>query len=1130
MAKFFSFLKRFSLMIVFGALCASLSANTILQDVKITVNRQNATISRVLDDIEEQTGYSILVRNNDIDLGRTVSVNAKNKPIQQVLDMVFAGSDVRYEVRGKTITVYKPNASSSQQVNVPKGVVMGTIIDKDNVPVIGASVIDTKNKTNGSITGDDGKFSLRLSDNSTAIEVSCMGYKTQIIPVSGAENLNIVLADDTERLDEVVVVGYMTQKKGLVTGSVASMKVDENLKTIPTTSAGNILVGKLAGVSVSTPNAIPGSAPGISIRTGASWNAENVTYVIDGVVRGSGDFNNLSPNEIEDITVLKDAASAAIYGSRSAGGVIIVTTKKGTRGKPTFNYSFGYSVDSRTKNEKLTDAVQTGELYNRINGTADPAAWAWSQEELDYIATINDGWGYDQLDIVWRNPTTESHNFSVNGGGEKVRYFAAASYVRQEGFLKPLTYDKYNVRLNVTADVTKNLQVFTGLALYDDYQGNAVFENAYANYSKLRVWQPDQPVYTDGGLYVDYGWIANMGAAVDGKGGYNKSQMLKPQAVFSATYNAPFLPGLSAKVSYSRSWVHSVNRQFYINYDLQTMKKSGPNNHIVSTDDNDIISTRKSTWVNKDYIQRYSGWSDDKQFNFQLSYDNTFGGVHHVAGTFVTEWYEGKGTGVTGGRETFPVYTTDQFWAASSAREDTWGSGNTDWKSGRMSYIGQFTYSYANKYLASFSFREDGSMNFAPDQRWGFFPAGSLGWVMSEENFFNKEYVQYLKLRASIGLTGNDSVGGWQWQESYYQGYSAYFGTTPSRSVGIRYGNVVNKKLTWEKSLSYNFGLDMNFLNHFNTSIDYWFRNAYDILGNRQNTLPSTFSLSMPAENYGEVHAQGFDFQLGYRGQTNDFTYFANLTASYGWNKVIKKDYAENAQWIDIPEGKSTSYITGYKFDKIIRTQEELDEFIAAHPNYNHNGLSPELGMMVYEDISGPDGEPDGYINSWDRIILKKRNNPVVYGLNIGGSWKGLSIDMMFSGNLGQKKWIYDLCEGVEWNRMWIEWYDNSWTPDNPNATYPKRISANNSKTYDEYTGFWLKDASFMRLKYMTISYDLPKGQFYNKVFDNIRLYVTGTNLFVLSKFNRKYYDPEIGNGNSFPVLRSWNFGIDVKF
>lgn len=286
----------------------------------------------------------------------------------------------------------------------------------------------------------------------------------------------------------------------------------------------------------------------------------------------------------------------------------------------------------------------------------------------------------------------------------------------------------------------------------------------------------------------------------------------------------------------------------------------------------------------------------------------------------------------------------------------------------------------------------------------------------------------------------------------------------------------------------------------------------------------------MPAENYGKVRAQGIDFKLGYSGQSKDFTYFANLTASYGWNEVITKDYAENAKWYDIPVGRSLSYITGYKFDRIIGTQEELDAFIEAHPGYLHKGKSPELGMMVFKDLSGPDGTPDGIIDSWDKTILKNKNNPLIYGLNLGGSWKGLSLDMMFSGRLGSYKWMKDLVQGVEWNRMWKEWYTDSWSPENPHASLPMRKNHDQTKTYDEDTDYWLKKNNFMRMKYLTVSYELPKNQFYSSVFDKVRVFFTGTNLFVWSNFNKNYYDPEIGDGNSFPVSRSFSFGIDVSF
>lgn len=1121
----------------------SLSAKeSYAQKTMVSIDVQDKTLEDVFEIIKSESEFSFWFRKEEVNLKEKVSLQVKNETVEKVLDKVLASQNLTYTINDKHIAIFKQQANAVAQQSSKK--ISGTVLDENNEVIAGANVV-VKGTTNGTITDADGVFTLDV-DKGTTLLISYIGYNTQEVAIGNKNQFSIKLGEDAQALEEVVVIGYTTQKKGLLTGAVSTMAVKDNLKTIPTTSAGNLLVGKLPGVNVGTPNGIPGSSPEITIRTGTSWkdkskfDVQPVTYVIDGVVRNAVDFNSLSPNEIEDITVLKDAASAAIYGSRSAGGVIIVTTKKGDRGKPTFNYSYGFSVDTRTKNQELTNGVQTGELYNRVNGADNPGAW--TKEELDHMASINDGWGYNQLETVWQNPTTQTHNLSVTGGSDRVRYFGAASYVKQEGFLSPMTYDKYNIRMNVTADITKDFEVFTGFALYNNKTGKVADGADQTNwdhnrdvYGKLRIWQPEQPVYTDSGKLMDYGWIGNVGARIDGSDGYHKENYLKPQVIIKGTYKAPFLKGLSASVMYSKSWTNNTIKGFYTNYDMMITKKSGTNGRIMSTRDEDIIGVKRSTWVGKDYIKRSSKWSDDTQFNFQLNYRNTFNDVHSVSAALVTEWYEGGGASVYGAREGFPVYRTDQYWAASSARADTWSGGDTDWMSGRMSYIGQFSYSYADKYLLNFSFREDGSMQFAPDQRWGLFPAGSAGWIISEEKFFNKSAVQYLKLRGSVGLTGDDTVGGWLWQESYKSTSDekdAYFGKDPSRSVGITYGSVVNPNLTWEKALSYDVGVDMNFLDHWNVSADYWFRKSYDILDNRQAVLPSTFSLTMPAENYGKMNAQGMDFELGYRGQSKDFSYHGNLTMSYGWNEIIEKDYAENAQAVDIPIGTSTSRIVGWEFDKILRTQQELDEFNAAHPGYQHKGLTPELGMMVFKDKSGPNGTPDNVIDSWDRVELVAKNFPVIYGLNLGGSWKGLSLDMMFSGKLGEQKNGKSLAGDVEWNRKWVEWYDNSWTPENPNARLPKCVSANVKGTYrpeeKEEMDFWIEKGNFLRLKYLTVAYDLPKNQFYNKVFDNVRFFCTGTNLFVLSSF--KHYDPELGDGNSFPVMRSFNFGIDVKF
>ena len=1102
---------------------------------QITISMKNKPASEVVKQIEKVSKYRFFYKKNLPGMNKPVSVEANDQSIETVMGQIAKQIPISYTLKGESQVVIT-ESESPKTTNKQRKTVKGFVTDNNGDPIIGANIIE-EGTTNGVISDIDGAFNINISDGAI-IQITYIGYLSQDIKVGKVDKLNIVLKEDAQALDEVVVVGYTTQKKGLLTGAISTMNVSEDLKTLPTTSAGNMLVGKLAGVNVSTPNSVPGSNPQISVRTESSWKRSQkekdkgygdvkVLFVIDGVISSESDFNNLSTNEIQDVTVLKDAASAAIYGSRSTGGVVVVTTKKGRTGKPVFNYSYGYSFDSRTKNQEFTSAYETYDMYNKINGNSGTADF-WGQDELEYLKTVNGGYGYDHLADVYKNPTTQMHNLSVDGGNDKIHYFAAGSYIKQNGMFDKLKYNKYNIRMNVTANITKEIEAFVGFSLVDTKRD--MIDSDYGEggvYQKLISDDPGYPFYTESGKILGRGGSWNAMAMIDGTSGYFTSDYLKPQLTASLTYKIPHVEGLSAKVLYGQTWSNEFKKRYFKQYDMFKTQISGSNGHLFSTKDEDIVEVYKATWPDKSSIKRESKKGGTQQLNLQLTYNKTFGN-HHVNAALVSEWSESTNVGVYGVRENFPLYLTDQYWAASSSRTDSYVDGDADRKEGRMSYIGQFSYSYANKYLASFSFREDGSMKFAPEQRWGFFPAGSLGWIMSEENFFKKSFINYLKLRGSVGLTGNDEVGGWQWQYSYKQGNSAYYGNTPNRLYGIKYGDVVNPNLTWEKSLSWNVGVDINFATNWNASVDYWYRNTYDILGYRQATLPTTFSMEMPAENYGQVHAQGFDLSVGYRGATKDFSYFANLNMSYGWNEVIKKDYAENAKYVDIPIGKATNYLTGYVYDGIIRTQEQLNEFKETHPGYTIDGTLPALGQMVYKDVSGPNGTPDGIIDSWDKIVLYDNNFPVIYGLNLGGSWKGFSLDMMFSGKLGEYKSFRGLAEGAEWHRMWKEWYGDSWSEENPDAWLPKRLPySDGGKTYDRDSEFWYKKMNFMRLKYLTVSYSLPKNLIGN-VLENVRFYCTGTNLFVWSNF--KYYDPEIDNGKHFPVTRSISFGVDVKF
>lgn len=1014
-----------------------------------------------------------------------------------------------------------PTFTNAQQ----KITVKGRVVDaKDEKPLPGATITHVNGK-GSAIAGDQGQFEITVPEGSM-LKVTMIGYEAQTIKVSPGMvvSMNVAAAG----LEDVVVIGYGTQKKELLTSSIGFKKFTETDREIPTVALGNLLAGQVAGLRVATPTGQPGVNPGISIRQGTSWNAQNVLYIIDGKASGAGDFNNLAPNEIESITVLKDASSAAVYGMKSEAGVVVVSTRKGNfNAKPQLNYSFNTGVDKRGTNAARTSCIETFQVFDKLK----PWTPGPSPEDYAFFKTINNGWGYDQLDAVWNDPSTNTHNLSISGGSSSIKYFVGGSYIRQGSFMKNLKIDKYNLRANITADVTKNIQLYAGIAVNNNkiYQPtNTAVGDVVGIYRKQLVWQPWQPVWTDAGNPIDYGWIANVGSEVRGDGGYERNNNIKPVIDLQLTYKLPFIKGLSASAKFNKSYTNYRDKQFFHQYDMWVMKQITPFN--LSTKDADLLSIKKSSAVSPSYLREIYNWSNDYQLNLQLNYENTFKGGHHVKGWLVYEKTEANSGGMTGTREKFPVYLTDQWWATSSDRADSYVSGSTETSYGYIGWVGQAFYDYQGKYLANVAARYDGSYLFPSDKRWGFFPSGSLGWVVSKENFFNIKGIDMLKIRTSAGLVGNDGgITAWQWQQAYQNGNSFYLGTSPVQNVGITYGQLVNPLLTWEKTFDYGAGVDVNFLKHFNASFDYYFRKTYDILRARVASVPPTFPRTLPSENYAQINSHGFEFMAGYKNSYREFDYYLNFNASYGKAIYRKTDQNVTYPYQDVI-GKSTTYYVAYETDGMIRTQAELDKFVAANPAYKFNGRSPELGQLIYKDISGPNGKPDGIVDAWDQKILLNDNNPVVLGLNLGVAYKGISLSATFNGYLHYWRGVSDLAGGVEWNRMWKPWAYDSWSPDNTNASLPKRHSANDGNNALERTGssFWLKSANFLRLKSLNISYSLPQNVTGKIGFKNVQVYVSGTNLFILSKFNKKYYDPEISEGFGFPIIKSFNGGINI--
>jgi TonB-linked SusC/RagA family outer membrane protein len=565
---------------------------------------------------------------------------------------------------------------------------------------------------------------------------------------------------------------------------------------------------------------------------------------------------------------------------------------------------------------------------------------------------------------------------------------------------------------------------------------------------------------------------------------------------------------------------------------------AGGNQHIWYTDS--TTGYQESSSTNPPYLQQVVTWSEDRQLDLQLNYEKTFANVHHLKALLLYEGYGLSGSGVNAWINGFPVYTTDQWWAAGpqSGQNVSRSTNYSTYSNGRKSWVGQLFYDYAGKYLATFSYRYDGSANFSPSERWGFFPSGSVGWIISDEKFFRGvRGIDMLKLRASVGLVGNDAVGGWQWQQSYQSGNSAFFGTSPSSNTGITYGGVINPNLTWEKSLNKDIGIDVNFLKHYSATLDYWYTYTYDILGSRIQTTPPTFSRSLPAVNYGKEKGQSIDLTLGYSNTVGQVNFNTAITASYAYAWYVQRDQNITYDYQNfLEDGRHTNYIAGYEVAGMLKTQADLNKLLSKDPNYNFNGIAPALGQLVYRDINGENnalGKPDGVVDGNDIVVLKKDNNPIVVGWHFEVGYKGFNLSATFNGNFKQWTNVSALTGGVEWNRMWEKWATDMWTPSNPNGTLPYKYSANDGTNYvtHAFSNFWLKNSSFFRLRDLALSYRIPQTLYRKYGFDDINIFVSGTNLFIISKFNQQFFDPEGGGGDgtAFPIMRSLNAGISVS-
>lgn len=1142
------------------------AASVYSQYVSLNLSMKNTTVGAVINSIKSQTGYEFSYDADLLDkvIG-TVSVDMKNEQIETILNKIFGGTDINFRVLNNRIFLKEEpgklkNLSVVNQQQSQK-TVKGTVVDAANIPVIGANVF-VKGTTHGTITDMDGNFTLtNVAENSTLV-ISYIGFLEKNVEVGNKTSFDIVLLEDSKKLEEVVIVGYGTQKKVNLTGSITAVNASE-LSGISTSNLSNTLAGRAPGVNITGNSGLMGASSNIRIRGGFG----EPLFVIDGIVRDKDAFDALEVNEIDQLSFLKDAATASIYGSQAGNGVVLVTTKGGTQQKPMFNYQGSYTFMTPTQ-ELFSDMfTATDELIyqNRVaqyQGLATPN----SEKEFEYFKDKN----YNVNDYIWQTPWNQKHSVSVSGGNDKVTYYALGSYIGEEGSYKNLENDKFNLRSNVTAKITDQIKMNFNLAA--NQQNQQRFYWPFSDDDEQTIgdlyrctfnWPKTYPFYlnADGSPannVTNYPVQTPMGSwqawnVVDQVVGdrYIKTRKREVNAILSFDIDlGKFIPGLTTKLV-GNYIGNDYMRKKYLTYQhnyVWAAANSDQNRFIPAAPDPNKMNTFTFS-QNQEFLSYnvHSLWSE--QLNWFLNYNHSFG-KHDVSGTLVWEQQANGGEKVYAKGES-PLTNYDQMFVYSTDAERRWGDA---WEvtNGRLSWIGRFNYTYDQKYIAEFSFRYDGNTLFPKEKRWGFFPSFSGAWRISNESFMENtsNWLDNLKIRASYGTTGNDlnvnnnEIAPFSYMNVYQSGYSYIWGD--NLNLGIEPGATPNPYLTWATSATYNVGFDFGVLNNrLSGSFDAFYKTEKDILGSRIVTIPDTYGQSLAPENYAERSWRGVEFNAMWRdkafGGQLDYSIYGNVGFSKDQWDVLDQTalYSPGGNLEEFSAiGKPLNRLSGLKTLGIVRTQEQLDELLAK--GFKQYGRDPYLGGLYFEDVRG-DGYspgPDGKIDGNDVQLLSDNAAPRInYGFGTNLSWKGFTMDIHFQGVGLYDRMISNLGEGMGGIRQYGGtvrpyypiWTDDVWTPENPNAKYPRVIG---KSWYESGTGaqsFWIRNGAYLRLKNLNVGYNLPKSWISFLNLESAQLFVNGTNLFVLSAMT-EFHDPEQDCYDSYPLMKSFTFGVDIKF
>ena len=1111
--KCFPELGMFALTAVFLLAFLPLSAQDSNKIISIDV--KDATVKEFLTRVEAQSDYSFVYKDADIDAAQRVTLRATGT-VEQLVKRALPNFSLRIENRMIILTRTAVKSAEAGGGNGKLRQIKGVVASTGGEALVGATILVKGNNALGTVTGDGGRFTLLVPPGATLV-ASFIGYQSEEVPVGSRTNVEIRMAEDTKAIDEVVVMGYGSQRKVTLTGSVATTSGEALVKS-SSVNLSQGLAGRISGVIVNNRSGEPGKDDAVMYIRGRSTLGDNSPLIIIDGIAGRGDeFSRLSGDEIESVTVLKDA-SAAIYGSRSANGVILVTTKRGqinTAPRITFNYDLG--LQQPTRLVEMADAVLYTESYN-ASRAIDGASAMYSPEQIQKYRDGSDPISYpntDWMDTIIKSLSAQhKYGVSVSGGTNKLGYFVQLNGQYQDGiYEKSATkYKQYSVRSNLDVQVTKSLKVGFDLAAREQHKDYSAFPSD--NYGIFYIATHMKPT---GGAYYPNGMLrggTNPAVLVQDLTGYDKTKINTLNTTFTADWDLGWLTkGLSVKGNLAYDVVSNFRKNWqrpwqYFSYD----------------EVNEVYEEHTSSYWPTATLREYQTRTSNLTVNAAINYNREFNG-HNVSAMVGFEQNQFRKDYMSASRLKYGSDALDELFAGDADKNYYDNDGNAA-ETARRSYFGRFSYDYRGKYLVQAIMRYDGSENFPKDNRWGFFPGVSAGWRISEEPFVkdNLTWLSNLKLRASYGEQGNDQINAFQYVTTYaYSNSTVYKAKYDNKDVNfIIPGTTPNPFVTWEVAKTWNVGLDGEIRGGLlSWELEYFHTRRENILCTRNASIPNYSGLTnLPDENIGIVQNSGLEFQLAHQGRSADGNFRYRLAGNfmYAKNKVV---YMDEAPW---PEGHDYMKLEGHPMGSGLYYQvigiNKTDDDLMKYPQM----AGASLGDFIYADLDG-----DGEITNLDRKRCDLTAVPqIVFGLNFSATYKNWDFMALFQGQARARYYYAPLKDHVSSN-VEKEAARKAWTLDNRDSDYP-RMGSIVSNAGVNRSSFYYKNAAFLRLKNLEIGYTFPERFFGKSGIKGLRLYVGGYNLFTIDGL--KTVDPETSDEElqTYPQMRIYNAGVKIMF